>query len=193
MNTSIYDAQLLIKLGFPIDTNYGLCYEENYPISSEINIHDVYMDNNTSSVSSFLYSNNSPVQDHSSNYKENFITNTALNNLSSLPVQIEPIKDSVLLEDSPPYSQQYDAETLIALGFPIDKSMGYLYETKSIEGIENFGYDISHYSNEASLVSIPISASATYDTETQPLDCVKYVKPFYPQHLLNISYVPNVF
>ena len=188
MNSSIYDVQLLIKLGFPIDTNYGQCYEESYPISSEINMY-----NNTSSVSSLLYSNNSPVQDHLSNYSENFITNTALNNLSSIPVQIEPIADSVLLEDSPPYSQQYDAETLIALGFPIDKSMGDLYETKYIEGIENSDFDISHYSNGASLVSIPIGSRATYDTEEQLLDCVKYVKPFYPQHLLNIAYVPNVF
>lgn len=189
MNTSIYDAQLLIKLGFPIDTNYGQCYEESNSISSEINIHDVY-NNTSSSLSSLLYSNNSPVQD---NYSQNFITSTALNNLLSIPVQVEPIKESVLLEDSPPYSQQYDAETLIALGFPIDKNMGDLYETESIEGIENFDYDISHYSNEASLVSIPISAKAAYDTDEQLLNCVKYVKPFYPQHLLNIAYLPNVF
>ena len=141
MNTSI----LLNSLGFPTDNNYDLCYETSYESVSCGVVNDSY-----SQMSNHSFTNTFQIQD-------NLNSNTSL-----IQIHDESIDHCVQSEVSHSSCKQYDAETLIALGFPIDKCMGDLYEENNV---------VCDYSNE--LIS---SFSTVNQTEEQDLDytCHQY-------------------
>jgi hypothetical protein len=207
MNTpNYYDIQLLINLGFPLESSYGQCYETVYLGDTNSLIHQGHNDVQTSE-SSLFYNN-----EYSINHFQNEITienisaypittnvvtlSSGLDNQINLPssvsfIQPVSLESSMLIEQSaskPNYNfvsqpiQRYDADALIALGFPIDKNMGDFYETT--EGVYNEEhYVLNEYTSNDVNGSLPVSVHNVNE------DCLlKYGKPAYPQHLLNISY-----
>ena len=143
MNTSI----LLNSLGFPTDNNYDLCYETSYESVNCDVVNDSY-----SQMSNHSFTNTFHIQDHLKSKTNSF-----------LPIHNESINHfCVQSEVSHSSCKQYDAETLIALGFPIDKCMGDLYEENDVS---------CDYSNE-----VVSSFSIVNQTEEQDLDytCHQY-------------------
>jgi hypothetical protein len=205
MNTqNYYDIRLLINLGFPLESSYGQCYETVYLGDANSLVHqehaDGFDDVQSAEIYNYGYSNN---HFQNKNRIENISAYPIATNVATLSSGIDnqinspsSLESSMLIEQSAsnPISnvtsqpiQRYDADALIALGFPIDKNMGDFYETT--EGLYNEEhYVLNEYTRNHVYGSLPVIVN-NFNNE----DCLlKYEKPAYPQHLLNIAYTSAI-